>query len=182
MGVFENLPYTNFHELNLEWVVKKIKELEDALASAEEAAEEAQEAAARAEAATVTTSFAMPILLDGSTPRAEVLYSHEPDSPSDSVVGIKAGSLGIVHAYLDVESITDGATSFIGYPRMYISGELKEYYFSNLVGNVVYTSGEDYCEIRQGSDHEGYTLFKYGTSTVGGEIEMLLIGTLTERS
>lgn len=29
MGVFENLPYTNFHELNLEWVVKKIKELEE---------------------------------------------------------------------------------------------------------------------------------------------------------
>lgn len=29
MGVFENLPYTNFHELNLEWIVKKLKELEN---------------------------------------------------------------------------------------------------------------------------------------------------------
>lgn len=28
MGVFENLPYTNFHELNLEWIVKKIRSLE----------------------------------------------------------------------------------------------------------------------------------------------------------
>lgn len=28
MGVFENLPYTNFHELNLEWIVKKLKDLE----------------------------------------------------------------------------------------------------------------------------------------------------------
>lgn len=26
MGVFENIPYTNFHETNLEWVVAKIKE------------------------------------------------------------------------------------------------------------------------------------------------------------
>lgn len=28
MGVFENLPYTNFHELNLDWIVKKIRILE----------------------------------------------------------------------------------------------------------------------------------------------------------
>lgn len=28
MGVFENLPYTNFHELNLDWIVKKIRDLE----------------------------------------------------------------------------------------------------------------------------------------------------------
>ncbi len=28
MGVVENLPYTNFHELNLEWIVKKLKQLE----------------------------------------------------------------------------------------------------------------------------------------------------------
>lgn len=33
MGVFENLPYTNFHELNLDWIVKKIKELEIKTAS-----------------------------------------------------------------------------------------------------------------------------------------------------
>lgn len=29
MGVFENLPYTNFHELNLEWIIKKLKQLEE---------------------------------------------------------------------------------------------------------------------------------------------------------
>ena len=29
MGVFENLPYTNFHELNLEWIVKKLRQLEE---------------------------------------------------------------------------------------------------------------------------------------------------------
>ena len=28
MGVFEKLPYTNFHELNLNWVLKKIKQIE----------------------------------------------------------------------------------------------------------------------------------------------------------
>lgn len=29
MGVFEHFPYTNFHELNLDWVVNQIKELKD---------------------------------------------------------------------------------------------------------------------------------------------------------
>lgn len=29
MGVFENFPYVNFHELNFAWMIAKIKELED---------------------------------------------------------------------------------------------------------------------------------------------------------
>lgn len=31
MGVFEHFPYVNFHELNLSWIVNKIKELEDVI-------------------------------------------------------------------------------------------------------------------------------------------------------
>lgn len=33
MGVFEHFPYVNFHELNLSWIVNKIKELEDVIAT-----------------------------------------------------------------------------------------------------------------------------------------------------
>lgn len=29
MGVFENFPYTNFHELNFDWILNKIRELEN---------------------------------------------------------------------------------------------------------------------------------------------------------
>ena len=29
MGVFEHFPYVNFHELNLSWIVNKLKEIED---------------------------------------------------------------------------------------------------------------------------------------------------------
>ena len=29
MSLFEQYPYTNFHELNLDWIIKKIKELDD---------------------------------------------------------------------------------------------------------------------------------------------------------
>ena len=28
MGVFNNFPYTNIHELNLDWLIKKVKELD----------------------------------------------------------------------------------------------------------------------------------------------------------
>lgn len=31
MGVFEHFPYTNFHELNLSWILAKLKELEDVI-------------------------------------------------------------------------------------------------------------------------------------------------------
>ena len=28
MGAFEHFPYANYHDLNLDWIVEKIKELE----------------------------------------------------------------------------------------------------------------------------------------------------------
>ena len=31
MGVFEHFPYVNFHELNLSWIINKLKELEDVI-------------------------------------------------------------------------------------------------------------------------------------------------------
>ena len=33
MGVFEHFPYVNFHELNLSWIINKLKELEDVIGS-----------------------------------------------------------------------------------------------------------------------------------------------------
>lgn len=31
MGVFEHFPYVNYHELNLSWILRKLKELEDVI-------------------------------------------------------------------------------------------------------------------------------------------------------
>lgn len=28
-GVYENLPYTNFHEMNLDWIISEIKALQE---------------------------------------------------------------------------------------------------------------------------------------------------------
>ena len=36
MGLFEQFPYTNFHELNLDWILKKIKELNEKVDSIED--------------------------------------------------------------------------------------------------------------------------------------------------
>lgn len=33
MGLFEQFPYTNFHELNLDWILKKVKEFDERLNS-----------------------------------------------------------------------------------------------------------------------------------------------------
>ena len=158
--------------------------LDDAAQYTEDAQQAAEDAEAAAQAASMmsASTFSMPILYDDTTPRATVLYSHEPDIPSDALIGIKVGKLGIVHAYLNVTTIEAGYKSFIGFPRMYVNGELKEFYFNPLIGNVVHTSDGDYCEVMGGSDHEGYTLFTREALAVGGTIELLLIGVLNERS
>ena len=51
MGVFENLPYTNFHELNLGWIIEKMKELLGKTEQIDQAVTDAEAAAAEAEAA-----------------------------------------------------------------------------------------------------------------------------------
>lgn len=43
MGVFEQFPYTNFHEINLDWLIKKMKELLDRMQSIEDWKDEYQE-------------------------------------------------------------------------------------------------------------------------------------------
>lgn len=31
MGAFEQFPYTNFHELNLDWIIKKVKQFQNSI-------------------------------------------------------------------------------------------------------------------------------------------------------
>lgn len=40
MPIFRNMPYTNFHELNLDWLLKKVKEVEDKTTNLEESVTE----------------------------------------------------------------------------------------------------------------------------------------------
>lgn len=54
MGLYDNFPYTNTHELNTDWIVKKIKDIDDsveAAASSEANAKASEEAAADSQAA-----------------------------------------------------------------------------------------------------------------------------------
>ena len=36
MGLFEHFPYTNFHELNLDWIIQTVKELDEKVNSIED--------------------------------------------------------------------------------------------------------------------------------------------------
>lgn len=58
MGVFENIPYTNFHELNLDWIIEKLKNIEIPQESAERAEAAAETATAAAETATTAAANA----------------------------------------------------------------------------------------------------------------------------
>lgn len=43
MGVFENIPYTNFHDLNLDWIIKFAKEIKDKFPEIDELQQKADE-------------------------------------------------------------------------------------------------------------------------------------------
>lgn len=65
MGLFEKWPYTNFHDLNLDWIIKKIKrvdadldDLQDAKEAAEAAKTDAQNAAISANASALSAEAA----------------------------------------------------------------------------------------------------------------------------
>lgn len=36
MGTFEQFPYTNYHDLNLDWIIEALKELNDRVTDLEE--------------------------------------------------------------------------------------------------------------------------------------------------
>lgn len=46
MGLFEHWPYVNFHDMNLDWIIKKIKNVETAEANSQASAEASAESAA----------------------------------------------------------------------------------------------------------------------------------------
>lgn len=73
MGLFDKFPYTNYHQLNLDWIIKKIKTVDermdsiDASADAAEAAKtEAQTAANTASSAASEAVLAMQRIVGGS--------------------------------------------------------------------------------------------------------------------
>lgn len=37
MGTFEQFPYTNYHDLNLDWIIEALKELDERVKALEEA-------------------------------------------------------------------------------------------------------------------------------------------------
>lgn len=45
MGFFTRFPYTNLHEINLDWILEHIKSIEDRIEAAKDAADAAQESA-----------------------------------------------------------------------------------------------------------------------------------------
>ena len=60
MGLFEHWPYTNFHNLNLDWIIGKVKDIDDnvnAAASSAESAASSAESAADSSAAAATSEL-----------------------------------------------------------------------------------------------------------------------------
>lgn len=100
MGLFEHFPYTNFHELNLDWILLKVKKnTEDATAAATDAAEAQTAAQAAADTAT-DAQTAAEAAADAAGEAAEI--------------AAREAGLEIIDVYgdLDTNSITDVQTDY----------------------------------------------------------------------
>lgn len=64
MGLFEHWPYTNFHDLNLDWIVDKVKKINDDVASAQSSAESAAGSAEAASGSATEASAAASIAVE----------------------------------------------------------------------------------------------------------------------
>lgn len=102
MGLFEHFPYSNFHDLNLNWIISKIKNIEvitadvaeqsaAAVESAESAAESAESAAGSAataqEQAELAVNSVQPILQTVATLNDEMdVFLNRHSGPSDETI------------------------------------------------------------------------------------------------
>lgn len=85
MGLFEHWPYANFHELNLDWIIGKVKQIDDLNIQPEEIAQDAAEAKASAESAARSAAAAQ----QAFQPTVEnmAVLNARMDSLIDSVTG-----------------------------------------------------------------------------------------------
>lgn len=79
MGIFENFPYSNIHNMNLDWLIEICKEIDDDKDAAETAAASAQAAAATITALTARIT-ALESAVDDLEERVEALEGS--DTPS----------------------------------------------------------------------------------------------------
>lgn len=85
MGLFEHWPYANFHELNLDWIISKVKQIDDLNIQPEEIAQDAAEAKAAAESAAQSAAQAQAAFQP--TVDNMALLNARMDSLIDSVTG-----------------------------------------------------------------------------------------------
>lgn len=97
MGLFEQWPYVNFHDLNLDWIIKKIKNVETAEANSQASAEASAESAAASQLSAENSQ---------TSAEASQLSAEESAAEAASIAG-KATQIDVNTARID-NIIADG--------------------------------------------------------------------------
>lgn len=112
MGLFEHWPYANFHEMNLDWIIKKIKNVETAEANSQASAEASAESAAASQlsadashqsaedasesAASIAGKTAQ---IDSNTARLDnLIIQGTPTEGNAELIDIRVGADGITYS------------------------------------------------------------------------------------
>lgn len=135
MGLFEHWPYTNFHDLNLNWIIDRIKFIQNAVPVVTEAMENAAASAeASAESAEASSESASAAALSAESAEASAESAAESAAAAAGIVGyVTPEMFGAVGDGVtdDITAIQDCLNS--GAKHVVMS---KNYYVSEPITNV----------------------------------------------
>ena len=105
MGLFEHWPYANFHDLNLDWIIRKIKNIETAEANSQASAEASAESAAASQLSADASQ--------ASADAAQLSAESAQQSASDSQESAEASAAAELSAKNYVDHIADPVSGLV---------------------------------------------------------------------
>ena len=112
MALFENFPYTNFHELNLDWLLQKMKELAAEQKTLEEAMDELEYTIHHLDVDQAVVETLNNMLADGTLGdlMAEAIAEYE--SQIGNIIAQQNQEIGVIKARVDeITNLPEGSTA-----------------------------------------------------------------------
>lgn len=111
--MFENWPFTNFHDLNLDWIIKRIKNVEDSEAAAKASEEEA--AASAKEAENYASAAADSAAQSASSASSAEISEYNITAAADEIAVMSAQISGLIANAGDTDGNSELLDIRIGY-------------------------------------------------------------------
>ncbi len=152
MGIFEHWPYVNFHNLNLDWIIEKMKTIDERFENAQHYAETATEKAAEAEQSAAAA--------DQSADLAQQSAEAAAQSETNAAESAETAGSAAADAVAPIQSLAQSVSNQINV----LTGQMAEFMASHAgpTGKTLLWSGDAYLpgtEIQLSDSVANYTDF-----------------------